>query len=145
MVDLIQPMEGALNTVWLLVVIGAFLFWRPEKYRGNPSNRVHGRSLAILALACALVLLFPVISLTDDLHAEQAAMEDSSRAVMKARNMVQGCLRAGSSSVMAAATHGALAAAALHLSSGVVVLVETPVPCLRLVSAHDGRSPPSNI
>ena len=64
-------MEVLLNTIWLLVAIGAFLFWRPERYRGTPTARDHDRSFGILALACALVLLFPVISLTDDLHAEQ--------------------------------------------------------------------------
>ena len=138
-------MEVVLNTLWLMVAIGAFFFWRPEGFRGTPSDRGHGRTLGILALACALVLLFPVISLTDDLHAEQAAMEDSSRSVMKARNMLQGCLRAGSSSIRVAVTNAPDSAAALHLFSGAVVLVETPVLCLRLIFAHEGRSPPSNL
>ena len=122
-----QPMEVLLNTIWLLVAIGAFLLWRPERSRkARPSPRPRQTLSQFLALACALVLLFPVISLTDDLHAEQAAMEDSSRSVMKARNMVQGCLRAGGSSFMAAVTHAPYSAAALHLFSGSVVLVETP-------------------
>jgi hypothetical protein len=41
----------------------------------------------LLALACVLVLLFPVISATDDLHAMRAEMEDSAtskRAVRQA-------------------------------------------------------------
>src|SRR5208337_1532605 len=130
MKDLIQLMEVVLNAVWLLAAIGAFLFWRPERYRGAPADRTQGRSLGILALACALVLLFPVISVTDDLHAEQAAMEDSSRSVMKARNIVQGCLRAGSSSFRVAVTHAPYSTAALHLLWGSVVAVETPVLCL---------------
>jgi len=145
MVEFIRHMEVLLNTIWLLVVIGAFLFWRPERYRGAPTGRGHGKSFGIVALACALVLLFPVISLTDDLHAEQAAMEDSSRSVMKARNMVQGCLRTGSSSSIAAVPCAASSAAALPWSSGTVVLVETHLRCLTLILAYEGRSPPSNV
>jgi hypothetical protein len=108
-------------------------------------DRGRGRSFGILALACALVLLFPVISLTDDLHAEQAAMEDSSRSVMKARNMLQGCLRAGNSSFMAAVTHAPYSTAVLHLFSGAAPLVDTPFLWLTLISAHEGRSPPSHV
>ncbi|HXW13958.1 MAG TPA: hypothetical protein VEN79_05560 [Terriglobia bacterium] len=38
--------------------------------RGHAARR-------IISLACALVFVFPVISLTDDLHAAQVVMEDS--------------------------------------------------------------------
>jgi len=145
MVEFIRPMELLLNTIWLLVAIEAFLFWRPARYKGTPTVRDHNNSFGILALACALVLLFPVISLTDDLHAEQAAMEDSSRTVVKARNMLQGCLRPGNSSYVAAVTHPPYSAAALYLFSGSVILVETRVLCLTLISAHLGRSPPSAV
>ena len=136
-------MEVLLNSIWLAVAITAFLFWWTGKKQGTVRHRDHNRRYRFLALACALVLLFPIISLTDDLHAEQAAMEDSSRSVMKARNMLQGCLRAGSSSFLAAVTQAPYTAAVLHLFSGTVVMVETPVLCLTLVSSHEGRSPPS--
>ena len=138
-------MEVLLNATWLLVAVEAFLFWRPAKFKGTPTDRGQGAFFGIVALACALVLLFPVISLTDDLHAEQAAMEDSSRSVMKARNRVQGCLRAGRSLFLAAVTHAPYSAAPLHLFLGTVVLVETRVLCLTLISTHEGRSPPSNV
>ncbi len=135
-------MEVFLNSIWLVVAISAFLFWQTER---EPERREHNRRYRFLALACALVLLFPVISLTDDLHAEQAAMEDSSRSVMKAWNRVQGCLRAGRSSFLAAVTHAPYSAAPRHLFLGTVVLVETRVLCLTLISPHEGRSPPSNV
>jgi hypothetical protein len=135
-------MEVFLNSIWLVVAIGAFLFWQTER---EPEHREHNSRYRFLALACALILLFPVISLTDDLHAEQAAMEDSSRSVMKARNMVHGCLRAGSSSFRVALTNAPFLGAALHLFSGAVVLIETPGLCLKLISAHEGRSPPSKL
>ena len=135
-------MEVFLNSIWLVVAISAFLLRQRER---EPERREHNSRYRFLALACALVLLFPVISLTDDLHAEQAAMEDSSRSVMKVRNMVQGCLRAGSSSFLAAVTHAPYSAAPLHLFLGTVVLIETRVLCLTLISTHEGRSPPSNV
>ncbi len=87
-------MEILLNTFWLFVAIGAFLFWRSGKYRSTLRSR-RTTAIGILALACALILLFPVISLTDDLHAEMTVMEDSSGAVMKARALSQGDGRSG--------------------------------------------------
>jgi len=135
-------MEVFLNSIWLAVAIAAFLFWHTTR---TPGRRDHSSRYRCLALTCALVLLFPVISLTDDLHAEQAAMEDSSRAVMKARNMVHGCLRAGSSSSRAAVTRAPYSAASLHLFSGLVQVVETRFFRLTLISTHEGRSPPPNI
>ena len=86
-------MELLLNTIWLVVAAGAFVWWVPRP--GTIANRFRGSSLPALALACALVLLFPAISVTDDLHAEQVAMEDSSRTSMKARAMAQECQRTG--------------------------------------------------
>jgi hypothetical protein len=135
-------MEVLLNSIWLLVAIGAFLFWRAQGEEGTTSRRIHSSRYHFMVLACALVLLFPVISLTDDLHAEQAPMEDSARSVMKARIQTQECLRAGKSSFPAAVGPAADLAAALHLVLGTVVLIETPLRCLTPVSAHDGRSPP---
>ncbi|MGD1103942.1 MAG: hypothetical protein ABSA59_17975 [Terriglobia bacterium] len=137
-------MEVFLNSIWMLVAIGAILFWWTEEEQGALERREHNSRYRFLALACALVLLFPVISLTDDLHAEQAAMEDSSRSVMKARNLTQGCLRASRSPFMAAVPNAPYSAAVLHLFSGAVILVETPLLSLTLISAHEGRSPPSN-
>jgi len=138
-------MEVLLNAIWLLVAMGTFVFWCPRRRRGTRSDREHDLSFVMLALAVALVLLFPVISLTDDLHAEQAAMEDSSRSVMKARHMVQACLRAGTSSLMAVVSHAPFSAATPYLFSGLVVPVETCLLCLTLVSTHEGRAPPAKV
>src|ERR1035441_951373 len=131
-------MEVLLNTTWLAVATGAFLFWQAQ-VEGAARRREHKSRHRLLALSVALVLLFPVISLTDDLHAEQAAMEDSSRSVTKARNTLQSCLRAGSASFVATVTHAADPAAALRLLLGTVILIEAPLRCLTPVSAHNGR------
>jgi len=68
-------MELSLNLLWLLLAGVSFpLAWRERSNhalaRGHAARR-------IISLACALVFVFPVISLTDDLHAAQVVMEDS--------------------------------------------------------------------
>lgn len=144
MLDLIRQMEVLLNTIWLLVAVGALLFWRPVKRFGAQKSR-QSQSFGILALVCTLVLLFPVISLTDDLHAEQVAMEDSCRPLMKARNTVHGCLRSGRTLLMAGRPNAWISASVRHLISGAVVVVDVPVFSLTFVTAHDGRSPPAGV
>ncbi|MGD0222553.1 MAG: hypothetical protein ABSF71_09450 [Terriglobia bacterium] len=136
-------MEVLLNTIWLLVAIGAFLYWRPEKYKGTPRAHGHDTTFGILALACALVLLFPVISLTDDLNAEQFTMEDSFRTGVKARGLAQESLRATRSPFMVAVTTAPDSTDPPHVFLGSVALVESRVLCLTLISPHEGRAPPS--
>jgi hypothetical protein len=134
-------MEVLLNTIWLLVAIAALLFWEFRAQKSPWHSKYYCRR-RILALAVVLVFLFPVISLTDDLHAEQAAMEDSSRTVIKARNMVQGCLRAAGASFVPAVTRAADPAAGFYLCLGTVVPCVTTHRRFTPVSAHAGRSPP---
>jgi hypothetical protein len=136
-------MEILLNTTWLLVSLGAFAYLRPDRYR--TLSRVDRQSgvLAVLVLACALLLLFPVISLTDDLHAEQCPMEDSSRAVIKARNSGDSCMRASRFPFTAILTGGPNSTVDLHWVAGAVVLFESRPSCPTPVSTYQGRSPPS--
>ncbi len=142
MIDLIPRMEVVLNNLWLLVAIGAFFYWRPEKCRKAPEVPNRSTTFAVVALACALVLLFPVISLTDDLNAEQVAMEDSSRTIMKARVLAQECVRVSRSPFMPAVATAAFSADPLHVFLGSVVLVEAHLFCCTLISPHEGRAPP---
>lgn len=68
-------MELLLNLAWLLLALPAYWLWR----RGAEARLRRFSALqGLLALGCALVLLFPVISASDDLHAMRAEMEDSS-------------------------------------------------------------------
>lgn len=67
-------MELALNLVWCAIVIASairFALWS----RGQTGGR---RAMVALATVCMLALLFPIISLTDDLHATATMAEDSS-------------------------------------------------------------------
>ena len=69
-------MELLLNLAWLLLAMPAYWLWRRDA--GTQSARRVNSLQCLLALGCALVLLFPVISASDDLHAMRAEMEDSS-------------------------------------------------------------------
>jgi len=68
-------MELLLNLLWLLLVMPAFWLWRYS--RTAPERRKTSTFHCLLALGCLLVILFPVISATDDLHAMRAEMEES--------------------------------------------------------------------
>jgi len=67
-------MELLLNLAWLLLALPAYWLWR-----GRRIVRLGRRSSlqCLLSLTCMLVILFPVISATDDLHVMRAEMEES--------------------------------------------------------------------
>jgi hypothetical protein len=79
--------ELLLNLVWLLLALPAYWLWRE---RVADSNR-HGFSSrqGLLALGCLLVLLFPVISATDDLHAMRAEVEEPGTSKRSVRHASQ--------------------------------------------------------
>jgi len=62
-------LELLLNLCWLLLFAPAFCLW---------FRRRSGSLQSIVTLVCLLALLFPVISVTDDLHAMRQEMEESS-------------------------------------------------------------------
>ena len=64
-------MELFLNFLWLLLFIPAWWVWQRK---GRSYSPVRG----FLVLGCVLVLLFPVISADDDLHAAPQVTEESS-------------------------------------------------------------------
>ena len=70
-------MEGILNLLWLLVAVSTLGLW----FVRTGSHRITQRYLLTqaVALGCALALLFPVISVTDDLHPSIVALEASGK------------------------------------------------------------------
>jgi hypothetical protein len=68
-------MELLLNLAWLLLALPAFWLWRDS--RAEHDSRRFTSLQILLALGCMLVLLFPVISATDDLRAMRTEMEES--------------------------------------------------------------------
>lgn len=68
-------MELLLNLAWLLMALPAYWLWRRDA-AARAARRVSPWQ-CLLALGCILVLLFPVISASDDLHAMRSEMEES--------------------------------------------------------------------
>jgi hypothetical protein len=71
-------MELALNLIWLCLALAGFallvgnLSWAAKKAEQGPSNRQK-----IMAMTCALIILFFVVSMTDDLHDQEIFVEES--------------------------------------------------------------------
>jgi hypothetical protein len=69
-------MELLLNLLWLLLAMPAYWLWHYS--RTAPQRRKFDALQCFLALGCLLVILFPVVSASDDLRAMRAEMEESS-------------------------------------------------------------------
>jgi len=76
-------MELLLNLIWLTLAVGAFIaFARGQRVSARMAQAAYYRSL--VALACVAVLLFPIVSASDDLHPTQAVVEEASKRVQLA-------------------------------------------------------------
>jgi len=69
-------MELLLNILWLMLALPAIWVWRRDSDFAR-HHRSFAGSRCFLILACVLLLLFPVISATDDLHAMRSEIEES--------------------------------------------------------------------
>jgi len=71
-------MELALNLVWLFLAVTSLVLAGRRLCRTAELRRLRaGEWHSLIALCCALVILFFVISMTDDLHEQQIVSEDS--------------------------------------------------------------------
>jgi hypothetical protein len=68
-------MELFLNLLWMAIAAVALGFWRTRWLRQRPENR-RNPLREWTAFACALVLLFFAVSLTDDLHSELVIFDE---------------------------------------------------------------------
>jgi len=136
--------ELLLNLAWLLLALPACWLWRRHvsaRRAGKPSS-----AQALLSLGCLLVLLFPVISATDDLHAMRAEMEDSS---ISKRTVRQAASDRQSSSVNGSQKSAAMAASWEWWLAPQVRLLEVAValvaPLNQRAFLRAGRAPPSSL
>jgi len=70
-------MELLLNLLWLTLVLPAAWMWRYQSVYAKDCAHFN-RNRPLVLFACVLMLLFPVVSATDDLHAMRQEMEESS-------------------------------------------------------------------
>lgn len=120
-------MEVVLNILWVLVTFGAFTFLLPK---------ARGRKAAVIGLACVAALLFPIISVSDDLSANDAWEEATT------------IRRATPLPPASTAPHVAIIADAIHVAVALLAIgiIETRIaPALtRLLPAEtEPRSPPA--
>jgi hypothetical protein len=76
-------MELLLNILWLMLTLPAIWLWLRDPACVQSSRRL-GNMRPILLLGCVLVLLFPVVSATDDMHVMRPELEESSSAKRQA-------------------------------------------------------------
>ncbi|MGD0567945.1 MAG: hypothetical protein ABSA78_06035 [Candidatus Sulfotelmatobacter sp.] len=137
-------MELLLNLAWVLLALPAYWLWRRDT-EARLARRITPLQ-CMLALGCVLILLFPVISASDDLHAMRAEMEESAtskRTVRQASgeknsawiNRLQGAPAAVASAVW-------LVAPKVELLE--VVVVRSFVSSRPSV-VHAGRAPPLSL
>lgn len=70
-------MELTLNLVWVCVAVAGILAQAVMLSRGTAPSEGHASTRQkIVAMGCALVILFFVISMTDDLHNQQVLVEE---------------------------------------------------------------------
>jgi hypothetical protein len=70
-------METLLNVLWLAVALALIGLWRFRWFSSRRNPRA-GVLPEIVAIGCAISLLLPAISLTDDLHPEIVAVDTAS-------------------------------------------------------------------
>ncbi len=137
-------MELLLNLAWLLLALPAYWLWR-RGAETRLTRRVTSLQ-CLLALGCVLVLLFPVISASDDLHAMRAEMEDSS---LSKRTVRQAGSDKNSAWVNRLQGPPATVATAIRLVTPDVGLLEVSVTCVsplaRSCVFHGGRAPPFSL
>jgi len=136
-------MELLLNLAWMLLAIPAWWLWRTS--RSACAERRLNSAQCLMALACVLVILFPVISATDDLMAMRTEMEESplSKRSMKQANgdktSLGNCRLQIASALVGSASSLALAVEHGDLPSSMSLFVPAAPTTLAA-----GRSPPAS-
>ncbi len=133
-------MELFLNLFWFAVSAGGFAAW----VRTSRGNRPEARRLELAALAAACLLLFPLISVTDDLQA-QAVLAEGSRAQVSAKvydgdaswkQVRHSCSQAF---LVVAASRDCAALVPLHT----ILVSDSPLVCRALSRWTPLRAPPA--
>jgi len=136
-------MELLLNLLWLTLAIPAIWLWLRQSVPGKRIHLVGGISAMIL-LGCVLLLLFPVVSASDDLHAMRTEMEESlpSKKIVKQASTQH--------SRIPIIGDGALLAQAMHSTinpqievQGQVFDLPVRIPLQAELCSCGGRAPPS--
>jgi hypothetical protein len=133
-------MELFLNLCWLSLLLPAFLLWRQRAVEDRPVESVTRPLLFLCALGCALILLFPVISASDDLHAMRPEMEESERASRHANHCA--CTSHAPAHTLQSALPGAASLTPEFEQVGAVLPLAPQTIAIFSAPASAGRAPP---
>ncbi len=133
-------MELLLNVAWLLLVLPAYWLFRRDA-PARPARRITSVQ-SLLALGCVLVLLFPVISASDDLHVMRAEMEESSASKQAVRQAPAGKNSSWVNRLEAPPAIAATGWLALSELGRLEVSRVTVSPLAGTDDSHAGRAPP---
>jgi hypothetical protein len=132
-------MELLLNLIWISLAILALLGFLCSRRRCH-TRIAYGKSL--LALTCGAVLLFPVISASDDLHPTEAVVEEASKRVQLSAAPLH-LIHAGLPLFMLPATLGPCLMCSLVLLQLFHPLTLKALSLSATVASSAGRAPPS--
>jgi uncharacterized membrane protein len=127
-------LESALNLVWAALAIGAFAIVIPR-------SAADGRKLlpVAIALVCTLLLLFPIISITDDLTSSGTVAEEWNNASRRIAALMMHGHDAPAVILMVIVQ---LCIIAALLVIGFLEIASAPARLLLLTANTDPRSPP---
>jgi hypothetical protein len=133
-------MELFLNLCWLSLLAPAWLLWRRHTSSTDSARQAVSPLVFAGVLGCAFVLLFPVISATDDLHAMRPEMEESER-TFRHTGQCTCHLHAPIHSSQPALPIAASLSIAFEPVGTILPLMTSPLSTLA-ASASAGRAPP---
>ena len=132
-------MELFLNLLWL--VLSAALLRHTVVHARSRAASVCATARLLLVLGCVLLLLFPFISITDDLHASADAMEDWSFSVRKVRAVIEHPISPLSAGLLLLIASIIALAAPLAQLGWIVRQADIP-PADSFIRVLPGRAPP---
>jgi hypothetical protein len=136
--------ELALNLIWAVIAVASYAFlFRYLSVRATARSRGPSQLQCIIALTCVLAILFPVISLTDDLHEMQATAEEASTSGL----VIKRCVASHSSTPARTLHHVPLIFAPVMTNVrwaviGTATAEDLPRPLSVLPLGALGRAPP---
>ena len=138
-------MELLLNLLWLTLALPALWLWRRESVFAHghlaQGHRRFDRVRPCLVLSCILMLLFPVVSATDDLHAMRQEMEESS----PSKRVVKAAVDKSPAGLIAGAQPALISFASFcpsHEACGQVLVLSALLPQQAHVNQCASRAPP---
>jgi hypothetical protein len=131
-------LELLLNLCWLLLIGLGFGFWFPQR-RTSKSLKL------AFAFACLWVLLFPVISATDDLHVMRQEAEESSSAKETLKQATDHGSRGRDCSALPALLSHILQASPCSETWGNIPVLRAATPLSVWTTNSPGRAPPVSL